>query len=308
MSARAWAGFFGLSALWGIPYLFIKIAVEDGIPPLFLAWVRVTLAAAVLLALAARAGTLRTMRGRWRWIAAYAVIEICVPFPLIAAGELHVASSLAAILIAAVPTFIALLSLRLDPGERLTRVRLAGLAIGFGGVVALVGIDVAGEADELLGAGAILLAAFGYACGPMIYQRQFAGTDVRATMGASLAVASLVLLVPALLRTPDQVTGAAAGSLAVLGLLCTAAAFTLFAVLLAMIGAARVSIVTYVAPVVALAGGVLVLGESVGLASLVGLALILAGSWLSTRSSRPPSTAGDPDGADAVGALTGPVS
>jgi drug/metabolite transporter (DMT)-like permease len=153
--------------------------------------------------------------------------------------------------------------------------------------VALVGLDVAGDRDELLGAGAILLAAFGYACGPTIYQRRFAGLDVRATMGAALAAAAVVLAPLALTNPPDALTGDAAISLAVLGIFCTAGAFALFAVLILEIGAARTSIVTYVAPVVALAGGVTFLDESVGPGTLVGLVLILAGSWLSTDGRLP---------------------
>ncbi len=286
MSSRAWIGFFGLSVLWGVPYLFIKIAVDDGVPPIFLAWVRVTLAAVVLLALAARAGTLGAMRGKGRWVVAYAVVEICLPFPLIGAGEQQVSSSLAAILIAAVPAFIALLSLRFNPEERLTRTRAFGLAIGFAGVCALVGIDVG--SDDLLGAGAILLAAFGYACGPMIYQRQFGGIDVRATMGFALAAAAVVLAIPALVHPPDTLTSDAAIAIVVLGLFCTAAAFTLFAVLITSIGAARTAIITYVAPVVALACGVVFLDESVGLGAVIGLVLILTGSWLSTDGRLPP--------------------
>ena len=284
MTARDWSGFFGLSVLWGIPYLFIKIAVDDGIPPVFLAWVRVTLAAIVLLALAARAGALRGPAGMGRWIVLYAVIEICLPFPLIAAGEQHVSSSLAAILIATVPAFVALLSLRFLPGERLTRGRAVGLLLGFAGVVALVGIDVAGDADELLGAGAILLAAFGYACGPMLYQRRFGALDVRAAMGWSLAAAAVLLAPFAALDVPDTVTTDAAVAIVVLSLACTAAAFALFAVLVTTIGAARTAIITYVAPVVAVVGGVLVLDETVGPGSVIGLVLILAGSWLATSA------------------------
>ncbi|MBA3359111.1 MAG: EamA family transporter, partial [Thermoleophilaceae bacterium] len=96
MSTRAWIAFASVSVLWGIPYLFIKVAVDDGMPPAFLAWVRVLLGAAVLLALAWRAGVLGSVRGKMRWIAAYAVLEISIPFPLIAAGEQDVSSSLAA--------------------------------------------------------------------------------------------------------------------------------------------------------------------------------------------------------------------
>jgi drug/metabolite transporter (DMT)-like permease len=299
VSARAWAGFLGLSVLWGIPYLFIKIAVDDGIPPVFLAWVRVVLGAAVLLALAARAGSVGAVRGQGRWIVVYAVVEICLPFPLIAAGEQHVSSSLAAILIATVPAFVALLSLRFNRSERLTPIRAAGLVLGFAGVVALVGIDVAGDPDELLGAGAILLAAFGYACGPMLYQRHFGALEVRAAMGWALAAAAVVLTPFALLGPPDAVTTDAAIAIVVLGFACTAGAFALFAKLIITIGAARTAVITYVAPVVAVVAGVLVLDETIGPGSLIGLVLILAGSWLATRPSsaparRPPPRAATP--------------
>src|SRR3954465_14608033 len=103
MSVRAWAGFFAMSTIWGVPYLFIKVAVDDGVPPAALAWARVVLGAGVLLVLARRAGRLPSLRGRGRAIALFALVEIAVPFPLIAAGEQRVASSLAAIVIATVP-------------------------------------------------------------------------------------------------------------------------------------------------------------------------------------------------------------
>src|SRR3954468_894649 len=104
-----------------MPYLFIKVAVDDGVPPAFLAWARVCLAAALVGVLAWRAQLLGTIRPVGRWVAAYALIEICIPFPLIAFGEQRVTSSLAAILIATVPTFVALLSLRFIRSERLSR-------------------------------------------------------------------------------------------------------------------------------------------------------------------------------------------
>src|SRR3954453_5167274 len=152
MSARAWAAFATVSTLWGIPYLFIKIAVDDGVPPAFLAFVRVALGAAVLMALAWRAGALGALRGRGRWLALYALFEIVVPFPLIAAGERHVAPSLAAIIIAAVPIFVALLALRFDRAERATGSRLVGLIMGLAGGVALVGLGGGGGGGGLRGA------------------------------------------------------------------------------------------------------------------------------------------------------------
>jgi len=292
VSARAWAAFGAVSTLWGIPYLFIKVAVDDGVPPLFLAWVRVTLGAAVLLLVAWRAGVLGTLRGRWRWVAIYAVIEVCIPFPLIAAGEQHVASSLAAILIASVPLIIALLALRFDHSERVGGRRLVGLFIGLGGVVALVGIDVGGQVDELLGAGAILLAAVGYAIGPMMLKRKMADLDPRAMMAGALLAASVVLLPFGLASVPAATpSGEAIASLAVLGVFCTAAAFVFFGMLIVDAGPSRASVITYVAPVVAVALGVTVLGERPGVGAVAGLLLILAGSWLSTDGRIPPGLA-----------------
>ena len=137
-----------MSTLWGIPCLFIKVAVDDGVPPAFLAWGRVMIGAIVLLGLAWHANVLGSLRGRWRWVAAFAVIEMVIPFPLIAAGEKHVSSSLAAILVAAAPIFVALLALRFDDAERVSGTRLAGLVLGLAGVVALVGIDVVRPVEQ----------------------------------------------------------------------------------------------------------------------------------------------------------------
>jgi drug/metabolite transporter (DMT)-like permease len=289
LSARAWISFAAVSTLWGMPYLFIKVAVDDGVHPLFLAWVRIVLGAAVLLGLAWRAGTLSGLRGRWRWLAVFAVAEIAVPFPLIAAGEQHVSSSLAAIIVAAAPLFVALLALRFDASERVGGSRLVGLFVGLTGVVALVGIDVAGRSDELLGALAVLGAAFGYAVGPMVLKRHLADLDARASMGAGLLVAGLILTPAAAVSAPSSMPPVSAlVALAVLGLFCTAAAFVFYGALVAEAGPGRALVITYVAPVVALALGVAVLGEHVGAGAVVGLLLILAGSWLSTDGRVPP--------------------
>lgn len=282
---RVWAVFAAVSVIWGIPYLFIKVAVDDGVPPAFLAWVRVVLGAAVLLVLGWRAGVLGSLRGRFRWLAAFAVLEIVGPFPLIAIGEQHVDSSLAAIIIAAAPLFVALLALRFDASERVEGRRLAGLVIGLAGVAALVGVDVAGRADELLGAVALVVAAFGYAAGPMVLKRHLADLDLRATMGAALALAAVALTPAAALDMPDGVPPASAlAALVVLGLVCTAAGLVLYGMLVTAVGPGRALVVTYINPVVAVALGVVFLSERPGPGALAGLMLILVGSWLSTRS------------------------
>jgi drug/metabolite transporter (DMT)-like permease len=292
MSPRAWAAFAAVSVLWGIPYLFIRVAVNGGMPPIFLAWSRVTLAAAVVGAMAWRSGVLPSLRGRLRWLLAYAIVEIAVPFPLIAAGERHVASSLAAIIVAAVPLIIALLALRFEPSERVDRRRLIGLLVGFAGVIALVGIDIAGRVDELLGAGAILLAAAGYAGGPMILNRHLADLDPRAIMAAALAMAALALAPAAALGgRVGSPSLAALISVAVLVVFCTVAAFLIHVRLVTEVGPGRAAVITYVAPVLAVGLGVAVLGEHPGAGAIAGLLLILAGSWLATDGRLPPGVA-----------------
>jgi drug/metabolite transporter (DMT)-like permease len=278
-----------MSIIWGTPYLFIKVAVDDGVSPAFLSFARVLLAAVVLLGLAWRAGALPSLRGHWRWVAAYAVAEISLPFPLIAAGEQHVSSSLAAILIACVPLLVAVIAIRFDASERATGIRLVGLFVGLAGVVALVGIDVAGKTDELLGTGLIVLAAVGYAIGPLVLKRKLADLDPRAAMGGSLAIAAVVLAIPAAVSLPSEVpTAEATGSLVFLGLICTALAFIVFSVLIREAGPSRALVITYVNPVVAVALGVAILGERPGAGAVAGLLLILAGSWLSTDGRLPP--------------------
>ena len=288
MSTKAWTGFAALSAIWGVPYLFIKVAVDDGVSPLFVAWSRVTLAALVLLGLAWRAGTLPSLRGRWRWLVVYAVVEITIPFPMIGIGEQRVSSSLAAIIIASVPLIVAGLAIRFDQAERASGRRLVGLLIGLSGVVALVGIDVAGNSRELIGAGAVLLAALGYAIGPMVIKLHLGDLDARATMGASLGLAALILT-PAVLvgGAGDPPSTKAWLSIAVLGLVCTATAFVLLNRLIVEIGPGRALVITYINPVVAVGLGIIFLDERPGPGSVIGLLLIIAGSWISTDGRLP---------------------
>ena len=289
MSRRAWAAFAAMSVLWGCSYLLIRIAVRGGMPAADVAWTRVCIAAVLLLALSWRAGLLRSVRGHWRWLAAYAVVEICIPFPLIAAGEVHVASSLAAILIAAVPLIGAVLAMRFDHSERPTRTRGIGLMIGFAGVIALVGVDVAGSGQELLGAGAILIAAVGYSIGPMVVKHRLGGLDPRVMMGVSLALATLILTPFAAVDTPSSApTVGAWASVVGLGVFCTALAFVVFAVLIRQAGTSRATVITYVNPLVAVVLGVTLEGERPGTGAIAGLLLILAGSWLSTGGRLPP--------------------
>src|SRR4051794_6003737 len=288
VSRRAWIAFAAVSVLWGIPYFLIKVAVEDT-SPLFVAWSRIAIGALVLTPIAWRVGAFRDVRERWRWVALFAVIELVIPFTLIPIGEQYISSSLTAILIAAVPLTVALLSIRFNPSDRVTGIRLAGLFVGLAGVIALVGIDVAGQPKELLGAGCMLVATIGYSAAPMIIRTKMADLHPMGPVSASLIIAAVILLPAGLIGAPGSMPDAdTVASIVVLGVACTAAALAIMFFLVADAGPSRASLVTYINPVIAVALGVAFLDESLGAASIAGLLLILAGSWLAT-GGKPPS-------------------
>src|SRR4051794_7784424 len=291
MTTRGWMLFAAISVIWGLPYLFIKIAVDAGLTPGFLAWSRVTLAALVLLPIAYRTGALRGLP--LGWLALFAATEIAIPFPLIGFGEQRIASSLAAILIAALPLVVAMLALRFDRSEQPTATRLAGMLIGLGGGAALVGIDLGGRGSELIGAAAVLVATVGYAVGPLIVKHRLSEVDPIGPVTAAVAIASIMLLPFGVADWPSSVPGFdAVASIVVLGLVCSALAFMVFFRLIAEVGPSRASVITYINPVVALALGVAILDEDIGPGAVAGLLLILAGSWLSTDGRLPPGLAG----------------
>jgi drug/metabolite transporter (DMT)-like permease len=288
MSRRAWAAFAAVSLLWGMPFLFIKVADRGGFTPGLLACSRGALAAVVLLALAWRAGTLSTLRGYGRWLWALAITELVIPFLAIAIGEEHVSSSLSAIVIASVPLMVALLALRFDHSERPTPLGALGLLVGFGGVVALLGVDVAGHTAELLSAAALLLGAFSYAVGAMIVKHRMSEPDPVATIGACLAISALVSVPYAIVDWPSKAPSAGAlGALVVLAFGCGAFALVVWLGLIREVGPSRGSVTNYINPLVAVVLGVTLLGERLGSGAVAGLILILVGSWLATDARLP---------------------
>jgi drug/metabolite transporter (DMT)-like permease len=292
MSSRAWILFAAVSVIWGVPYLFIKLAVDGGASPLLVAWGRVAIGAALLLPIAWKMGYLGELRGRAKPLVAFAIAECALPWWLIPLGEQHVSSSLAAILIASLPLLIALLAIRYDQNERVRGSRLVGLFIGLAGVVLLLGIEVAGAPEELLGAAAILGATLCYAVGPLIVRRHFTDVNAVGPVAAALGLSTVMLAPAGIASIPgSEVSGDAIASIVVLGVVCSALALMLFFALITDVGASRASVITYVNPVVAVALGVALLGESVGAAAVAGLLLILAGSWLSTGGGVPPGLA-----------------
>ena len=288
MNRKAWLLFALVSVLWGIPYLLIKIAVSDLSAPVVVV-ARTGIAAAILLPFAVRSGALRGMRQRLGSVVLLTLTHITGPFLLITYGETHIPSSLAALLIATQPVLIAILAIRgNDASEKVRGWRAVGLGVGLAGVVCVVGLDTSGDRYRLLGAGMVLLAALGYAAATLIVKRRFADVPPLGVVASTMTLNTVVLLPVALLTAPTKLPDASAlGAVALLGVLCTATAFLAFYRLIAEAGAGRASLITYVDPIIAVLLGVAVLHEALHASALAGFALVLIGSWLSTRRAAP---------------------
>lgn len=279
MSVRAWTLLLVCSALWGLPYLLIKVAVDGGASAGLVAFTRVAIGAAVLLPLALRRGGFGQLRGRWGAVFTLAALDLAVPFLLISLGEQRISSSLAGILIATVPLLIALLAIRFDPSERVRGRRLFGLLVGLAGVGLLLGLEVTADSRAAVGAVLVLLASLTYALATLWLKRAFVGVDPIAVVTGALIAAS-VMLVPAPFFAPTAFDTEIAAALASLGVFCTAAAYATYYALVPMVGATRASLNTYISPGIAVALGVAVLGEPVTAGAVAGLLMIVLGSWL----------------------------
>ena len=283
MRARAWLAFVGLGITWGLPYFFIKIAVQE-ISPFDVAWGRITLAALILLPIAWRRGALRTLAAHKGAVLAFALLEFTIPFCLISMGERWIPSSITAILIATVPIIIALISRFFGVHERLGALRVVGLMVGLAGVIALVGLGTLSGTRAWLGVGYVVISTICYAMGALTIQRYLHAIDSIGPIAGSLAIASLLLLVPAMLTLPHRMPSALAlSSVAILGLVCTALSMLMMFYLVKNAGASRAAIITYINPAVATLLGMALLDERLGAWGLTGFGLILLGSWLATR-------------------------
>jgi drug/metabolite transporter (DMT)-like permease len=279
----AWLLFVLVSFLWGIPYFLIKIAIDD-LSPVLVVTGRTAIAAAVLIPVALMRGTLGALRGHVRVVALIATVHIIGPFLLITYGEQHITSSLTGILIAVEPVAIALLMSRTEP---LTPVRVAGLVVGFAGVVVLVGVDLGGDRYGMLGAGMVLLATVSYGWAAMLVQRRAGDLPPEALTVGTTVITAVVLAPVSLFALPSAPVGADAwAALAVLGVFCTAVALLAFYRLIGLAGSNKAGLVTYFNPVVAVLLGVVLLNEPIGPGTVAGFALVVAGCWLCTRRSR----------------------
>ena len=290
MSKRGWVLFLAMGVIWGVPYLLIKVAVDE-LSPSTLVLARTAVASLVLLPVALARGRLGEVLVSWRPLVAFAVIEIMVPWLLLGVAEQRLSSSLTALLIASVPLVSAVLAVASRSDDRLDGRRGVGLLVGFAGVAALVGFDVGG--GDLGAVAALAVVAVCYATGPLILSRWLSHLPGLGVITASLALTALAYLPVGVAQAPGSWPSTDV-VLSVLGLavLCTAIAFVVFFALIAEVGPTRSTVITYVNPAVAVLLGVTLLDESFTVATAVGFALILTGSVLATRRSSAPATAG----------------
>ncbi len=281
MTARGWFLFALMSVFWGIPYLMIKVAV-DGLSPSGVVWARCVLGAVLLLPFALRQGGLaRVVRAHWRAMTVFACVEIIIPWWTLTDAERHLSSSMAGLLIAAVPITGVALARFFGAAEHLGTRRLTGLALGIAGVAVLtVPHLTGGDARSLV---EVLLTAIGYATAPLIVARHLKPVPTLQLIAPCLILAALVYAPAALTDLPAQLPGARVWvSLAGLGVICTALAFVAFLELIREAGPTRAMVFTYVNPAVAVVAGVVFLGEELSAGIVAAFALILLGSVLAT--------------------------
>jgi len=281
MSKRGAILFLSLGLIWGIPYLLIKVSVEY-LSPEVIIFLRVFLAAIILMPVVIKRSYLRQLKGHWKWVFVFAIVEIAFPFGALTFAEINLSSSMTGLLIAAVPIISAIFAWRLGIDDRITGNRVLGLAIGIVGVASLVGLDVTGS--ELLSVALLGITVVGYALGPIIVSQKLSQAPALAAIAMAMVINSVIYAPLAFFSRPTESVPVNVWlAVAVLGAVCTALAFLLFFSLVAEVGPARTTVITYINPAVAVILGVLVLSEPITLGLLVGFPLILLGSFLATR-------------------------
>ncbi len=284
MTRRGWALFGAMCVLWGIPYLLIKVAVAE-VSPVTLVFLRTAMGAVLLVPIAAMRGELKPLLPRWRPIVVFTLVEIGIPWVLLSDAETRLSSSLSGLLVAAVPLIGAVIATVLGQ-DRLDGRRLLGLLVGLGGVAALLGLDVSG--GDLGAVGEIGVVTVGYAVGALMISRPLKGLPSTGVVAAALALAAIAYAPLAFTHLPAHVPPAnVMAAITVLGVVCTAIAFLVFFALIAEAGPVRATVITYVNPAVAVALGVLLLGERFTVGTAVGSVLILIGCALATRRAAP---------------------
>ncbi|RJO76907.1 EamA family transporter [Nocardia panacis] len=282
MTRRGWTLFLAMGVIWGVPYAMIRIAVRD-LDPLTVAFGRTALASAMLLPIALYRGELLVALRRWRPLLAYTLVEITGPWLLIGFAEKTLNSSTVGLLLAAVP-LIAVVFVTVRGHDRVDGRRVLGLVVGFAGVAVLVGLDI--DLSNPAAIAAIGVSAVGYAIGPILINRTLADLPTFGVVTGSLLLATVIYAPFAAWHRPVHITAPSAWSVLGLAVICTAAAFVVFFALIAEVGPARATVITYINPAVALVLGVLALGEPVTLGIVIGFPLVIVGSIVGTAKAK----------------------
>jgi len=278
MTRRGFLLFVAVGVIWGMPYLLIRIAVAT-IDPLVIAFGRTLIGALLLLPVAIHRKALASAFRRWPALVAFTLVEISGPWLLIGHAETRLNSSTTGLLIAMVPLFAAILVAWLGH-EKLEPRRIVGLALGFAGVAAIVGLDI--DVSNFGAVGALVLATIGYAIGPVIVNRRLADAPPIGVVTGSFIVATLLYAPFLPFLWPEHPAAGAIAAVAGLGVICTAVAFVFFFALIAEIGPARATVIAYVNPVVAVMLGVIFLAEPFTWAMAIGFTMVIVGSILAT--------------------------
>lgn len=287
VSRRGWLLYACMAVLWGVPYLFIKEAVDTISPPAIVAG-RTLIGAAILLPFALRAGALRPALRKWPWVLAFGAIEMAGPFLLLGHAEQTLPSGLTGLLVATVPLVATLIALGGGDRSALRPVRLLGLILGIVGVfIVVLGPGLQAHGAGTLGAvGEVLLVAVLYAIAPFIVARKLADVPSLGSITLSLLVVGIAYL-PWAIASTDRMPSVSSGvSLVALGIFCTALAFIAFFALIREVGPLNAPLFTYVNPIVAITLGAIVLAEPVGPGLLIGAPIVLVGCFLAATGGR----------------------
>jgi len=289
MSRRNWVLFFLVGLLWGIPYLLMKVAVRE-LSPALIVFDRVFIGSLVLIPIAIRRKTLAPAFAHMKYIAIYAVGEMVLPWILITSAEKKVSSGLAGLLVSTVPIWSTIMASFNGDKSVWHHKRLFGLILGFVGLVLVVGIESFSGNQSLLAIGMILLASLGYSASTIMVNAKIPHVDGIAINGIAMVITAVVYLPFAVINWPSHVpSGEATLSLIALGLFPTAMAFIYFFQLMKSIGPTRSSLVTYLNTAFAVLLGVILLHEPLTVGIMVGLPLVLVGSYFASRKSSPAS-------------------
>jgi drug/metabolite transporter (DMT)-like permease len=285
MTRRGLLLFAAMCLIWGIPYLFIRVAVSE-ISPATLVFARTAIGALILMPFVFARGGLRGLGGKWVPLLVFAAVEIGVPWFFMSSAEQRISSSLAGLLLSAVPLVGVVIAPLFGNRDGIGPAGIGGLLLGLVGVGAIVGLDL--RTTDTTSLVQMAVVAVAYAMGPAILARYLTGVPSVTVIGLALAACAIAYAPVAAVQWPHALPSVQVfGSVAVLAVVCTALGFLLFFALIGEIGPVRSTVITYINPAVAALLGVAVLHETFSIWMGIGFVLVLLGSTVATRRRAP---------------------